>query len=215
MSVLVATIIARAAKTLIDDNMVGWSESELYDYYNAGAQAIVTAVPTSLTRREFVPLVAGPAQEIPDDGLSLVAIYYNEVSGQILNQVGLELQNQSDPRWPVTTPEVDAVEYMTDVRTPRLFFVNPPNDGTGSVLMAYSYSPAPVTEAQPTAVIPFTDIYQNPLWAFILALAYAKNSKRTDIAKSQYYLGLTNQFLGLRDTAKIAIAPKLDNAEPM
>lgn len=212
--VTIGTVIERVARTLIDENFVGWTQDELYDYYNMAAAAIVTAVPTSHTVVGPIPLVAGALQELPADGLSLMSIFYNAASKQAVNQVGLELQNQAARGWVGYTPETDVVEYMTDVRMPRRFFVNPPNDGNGSVVALYSAVPAQVEPADEDDPIPFTDIYQNPLWAATLAFAYAKNSKRQDVAKSQFYLQMANQMLGLREQSKIAVAPKLDNAEP-
>ena len=151
---------------------------------------------------------------LPASGVSLMSVFHNTVSKQAVNQVGLELQNQAARGWVGYTPETDVVEYMTDVRMPRRFFVNPPNNGAGNVTALYGAVPDQVTVANAADPIPFVDIYQNPLWAATLAFAYAKNSKRQDVAKSQFYLQMANQMLGLREQSKIAVAPKLDNAEP-
>lgn len=213
MAVLVTTIIERVAKTLIDDAMVGWTEAELYDYYNAGQSAISNAKPDAYTVQQLVSLTAGVVQETPSDCVSLLAIYYN-ASGLTINQVGLDLLNQANRLWPARTPDSEVEEFVVDQRNPRRFLVNPPNDGTGSVMMLYGADPPAAAVGSPSTVMALPDIYQNALWAFTLALAYAKNTKRQDLVKSNSYLALFNQFVGIRAASQIAQAPKLDNTEP-
>lgn len=212
MTVLVSTIIARVAKTLIDDNMVAWTEDELYDYFSAGQSAIVNAKPDAYTTQDFLSLVAGVVQTMPDDCVSLLAIYYNS-NGVTINQVGLDLLNQAMRTWPVRTPSDEVDEYIMDLRNPRRFMVNPPNDGTGSVLALYSTEPPAVTPGSPSQALVLPDNYQNALWAFTLSLAYAKNTKRQDLVKSSGYMQMFNQMVGLRAAAQATQAPKLDNAE--
>jgi hypothetical protein len=214
MAVLVRTIIERVAKTLIDDSMVGWTEAELYDYYNAAQAAVSNAKPDAYTKQELVPLVAGVVQETPADCVSLLNIYYNQ-SGAIINLVGLDLLNQANPNWPARTPDVDVEEFVIDQRNPRRYLVNPPNDGTGSVMMLYGADPPVAVPGSPSTVAALPDIYQNALWAFTLSLAYAKNSKRQDLVKANNYMQLFNQFVGIRAVAQVAQSPKLDNTEPL
>lgn len=213
MSVLVTTIIARVAKTLIDDGMVAWTDDELYDYYNAAQSAVVNAKPDAYTVQNLVGLSAGVVQETPSDCVSLLAIYYNG-NGATVNQVGLDLLNQANRNWPARTPDAIVDEYIIDQRNPRRYLVNPPNDGTGSLMILYGADPPPAAVGSPSTAMALPDIYQNALWAFTLSLAYAKNTKRQDLVKAGSYMQLFNQFVGIRATAQIAQAPKLDNAEP-
>jgi hypothetical protein len=163
---------------------------------------------------EPVGLVAGPVQLMPDDCISLLSIYYNVTSGEIINQVGLDLQNQSNRSWPATAQAEDVAEYMTDVRNPRRYLVYPPNDGTGSVMMLYGAEPPTLVAGAPSQTINIPDTYQNALWAYTCAMAYAKNTKRQDVAKSNTMMAMFNQFMGLRTAGQVAVAPKLDNSEP-
>lgn len=213
MSVLVTTIIERVAKTLIDDSMVGWTEAELYDYFNAGQSAVVNAKPDAYTKQELVALAAGVVQQTPADCVSLFAIYYNS-NGATVNQVGLDLLNQANRLWPARTPDAIVDEYIIDQRNPLRYLVNPPNDGTGEVMMLYGADPPAAAAGSPSTAMALPDIYQNALWAFTLSLAYAKNTKRQDLAKATSYMQLFNQFVGIRATAQVVQAPKLDNAEP-
>jgi hypothetical protein len=213
MTILVSTIIERVAKTLIDDNMIGWTEPELYDYFSAGQSAIVNAKNDAYTKQQLVALDAGVVQTTPDDCVSLLAIYYN-ANGVTVNQVGLDLLNQANRTWPARTPSAEVDEYIMDIRNPRRFLVNPPNTGAGSVMMLYSAEPPAVAPGSPSQALVLPDNYQNALWAFTLSLAYAKNSKRQDLVKSSGYMNMFNQMLGMRSGAQATQSPKLDNQEP-
>jgi hypothetical protein len=214
MALLSSVLIDRVRKTLVDPNGTGWSDDELYDYLSAAESAVCNVKPDAYTRQEAVTLIPGPVQVTPDDCISLLAIYYNAVSGEIINQVGLDLQNQANRSWPATTPAGEVQEYMTDVRNPRRYLVYPPNDGTGSVMMLYGAEPPALVAGAPSQTINVPDIFQNALWAYVCALAYAKNTKRQDVAKSNTMLGMFAQFMGLRSAGQVAVAPKLDNTEP-
>lgn len=213
MSVLVTTIIERVAKTLIDDAMVGWTDAELYDYYNAGQSAVLNAKPDAYTKQQLVSLSAGVVQETPSDCVSLLAIYYNG-NGAAINEVGLDLLNQANRNWPARTPNAVVDEVVVDKRNPRRFLVNPPNTGTGSVMMLYGADPPRASPNSPSTAMALPDIYENALWAFTLSLAYAKNTKRQDLVKAGSYMQLFNQFVGVRAAAQTALAPKLENQEP-
>jgi hypothetical protein len=213
MAILVSTLIARVAKTLLDDSMVGWSEDELYDYFNAAQSAVVNAKPDAHTTLDSIPLAAGVLQQMPGDCVSILAIYHN-TTGEIVNQVGRDLLNQSNKRWPQRTQEAVVEEYVVEQNDPTRFLVNPPNDGTGSLEILYGSEPPAVAPGSPSDVMALPDTYQNAVWAYVLALAYAKNSKRQDLGKSGQYLGMFREFVGMRAVAQSAQSPKLDNTEP-
>lgn len=213
MTLLSSVVIDRVRKTLVDPNAVGWSDDELYDYLTAAESAVCNAKPDAYTKVEGLPMVAGPIQAIPSDGISLLALYYNVADGSIVTQVGLELQNQSNRTWPAAAPQAEVEEYMTDVRMPRRFLVYPPNDGTGEVLGLYGAEPPALVAGAPSQTINVPDTYQNALWAYVCALAYAKNTKRQDVVKSNNMMQLFGQFLGVRTAGQRAVAPILDNTE--
>ncbi len=214
MTLLASVITDRVRKTLVDPNGTGWSDAELLDYLSAAESAVCNAKPDAYTRMEAVPLVAGPVQTMPEDCISLLAIYYNVSDGSIINQVGLDLQNQANRTWPGAPQDTHVEEYMTDERNPRRYLVYPPNNGSGSGMMLWGAEPPAFQDGAPSQTLHVPDVYQNALWAYTCAMAYAKNTKRADVAKSNNMLALFNQYLGLKASAQKTAAPKLDNTEP-
>lgn len=213
MALLASVIINRVRTTLVDPNGVGWTDAELYDYLSAAESAVCNAKPDAYTKMEALPMVAGPVQALPEDGISLLALYYNIGDGSIVTQVGLELQNQANRTWPATAQQANVEEVMTDVRMPRRFLVYPPNDGTGSVMGLYGAEPPALVDGAPSQTININDTYQNALWAYTCAMAYAKNTKRQDVVKSNNMMQMFGQYLGLRTAGQQMVAPKLDNEE--
>lgn len=214
MTLLASVIIDRVRKTLVDPNGTGWTDAELYDYLSAAESAVCNLKPDAYTRMEPVALVSGPVQTMPDDCISLLAIYYNTSDGSIINQVGLDLQNQANRRWAGAAAQTEVEEYMTDERNPRRYLVYPPNDGAGEVMMLWGAEPPPIEAGSLSQVLHVPDVYQNALWAYTCAMAYAKNTKRADVAKSNNMMGLFTQFVGLKAAGQKMVAPKLDNTEP-
>lgn len=213
-TLLASAIVARVRLTLVDPNAVGWSDAELYDYLSAAQSAICNAKPDAHTKLEAVDLVAGVVQTLPEDGISLLNVYYNEASGQVATIVGLDLQNAADPRWPLNAQVTDVAEVMVDERTPTRFLVNPPNDGAGRLVVLYGAEPPVLVDGAPSQTISVKDSYQNALWAYTCGLAYAKNTKRQDVTKSNNMMAMFGQMLGLRTAGQRAVAAKLDNVEP-
>lgn len=213
-TLLASVIIDRVRATLVDPNGVGWSDDELYDYLSAAESAVCNAKPDAYTKLESVGLVAGPVQSLPDDAIQLFAVYYNTSDGSVINQVGIDLLNRATPAWPGSVMADIVEEYMTDERRPSGFLVNPPNDGTGAVMAFYGAEPPAFAVGSPSQVIHVKDSHQTALWAYTCSLAYAKNTKRADVVKSNNMMAMFNQLLGLRAAGQKASAPKLDNTEP-
>lgn len=214
MTLLASVIIDRVRSTLVDPNGVGWTDAELYDYLSAAESAICNAKPDAYTRLEAVSLVAGAAQTLPDDAIQLFAVYWNVADGSAINQVGQDLLNRATPTWAGAAQQDIVEEYMTDERMPARFFVNPPNDGAGQVMALYGAEPPPFVVGSLSQTIHVKDSYQTALWAYVCALAYAKNTKRADVVKSNNMLSMFNQLLGLKAAGQMKNKPKLDNTEP-
>lgn len=214
MTLLASVIVNRVRNTLVDPNGTGWDDAELYDYLSAAESAVCNAKPDAYTVMDDLPLTAGVVQALPADAIQLFSLYFNTVSGAICTQVGVELQNQANRAWPANPMQADVEEYMTDARNPRRFLVNPPNDGTGTVMAFYGAEPPPFDSAAPSQALNIPDTYQTALWAYVCALAYAKNTKRQDVVKSNAMLGLFNQLLGLRTVGQQVTQPVLSNTEP-
>lgn len=208
MAVSVETVINNVARTLLDTAFRTWSRAEHVANLNIAQRLIcgdykLDAYP----KREFVTLVAGIAQDLPTDGTALIEITDNEDSGRSVTQTDLAILQEENRFWPAATQQAEVENYAADPRTPRKFYVFPPNDGTGSVRITYGAIPPELTGSSGENIA-LSDAYQYPIERIMLSLAFAKNSVRQDLSKSQAFINEARLALGLKSQGQVAVAPK-------
>lgn len=208
MPITVETLLGSVSETLLDTARRTWDLPELVGYLNEALRATSFVKPDMHTVQDFVTLAAGIAQALPEGGVALIDISDNEVSGRAVTQTDLSLLQEENRFWPAATREVDAENYAADPRTPRRFYVFPPNDGTGSVRITYGAVPDTLTGSSGEE-IPVPSSYQAALTDYVLAKCYAKNSKKQDLTKSSTYMQQWGALLGLKSQGQVAIAPKV------
>lgn len=192
MSVLASSIISRVRTQLIDNGSTyRWTDTELLQWLSDGQRTIVAAVPAAAPKVVTKSLVAGTRQSIPSDGYMLLKVYRNLPAGgaagapcQMIDRDVLDRQNQT---WHSTTPTSAVKVWMYDTIDPAGFYVYPPNDGTGSVEILYSYMPPDI--ASLTSTLDVRDIYQTPLFDYVM---YRAHSKDSDFAAG---LGLATSYM--------------------
>ena len=188
MGVLAGAIIADVRSTLLDPSPgTAWTDTELYSYLSAGLLAAANIKRDLYPRIGTCPLIAGSIQLLSQltngDGLQLMAIYFNTTSGNAITEGALQLLNQMVPAWRAAANQaVDVTEYFDDARSPLVFHVTPPNNGSGNVTMLYGAVPPVVATSTDPINVP--DVYRQALWAFTCASAFAKNSRRQDLVKA-------------------------------
>ena len=208
MAVSVDTILGSVSTTLLDTARRTWSRPELLGYLNEALRATAFVKPDMYSVRDFVTLVAGIAQDLPADGVALLDATDNEATGRTVTQTDLALLQEENRFWPAATQQAEVENYAADPRTPRRYYVCPPNDGTGRLRVTYGAVPPTLTGSSGED-IPVPDSYQNALTNFVLAKAYAKNSKKQDLTKTSAYTNEWRLALGLKSQAQVAVAPKV------
>lgn len=208
MAVSVETVINNVARTLLDTAFRTWTRAEHVDNLNAAQRLLcgdykLDAYP----KREFVTLVAGIAQDLPAEGTALIDITDNAASGRSVTQTDLAILQEENRFWPAATQQTEVENFAADPRTPRKFYVFPPNNGNGSVRVTYGAIPDALTGSSGEN-ISLSDAYQYPLERIMLSLAYAKNSVRQDLTKSQAFMNEARLALGLKSQGQVAVAPK-------
>lgn len=208
MAVSVETVINNVARTLLDTAFRTWSRAEHVANLNIAQRLIcgdykLDAYP----KREFVTMVAGIAQDLPADGTALIEITDNEASGRSVTQTDLAILQEENRFWPAATQQTEVENYAADPRTPRKFYVFPPNDGSGSVRITYGAIPPELTGSSGENIA-LSDAYQYPIERIMLSLAFAKNSVRQDLSKSQAFINEARLALGLKSQGQVAVAPK-------
>lgn len=208
MAVSVDTIIDNVARTLLDTAFRTWKRPEHVANLNIAQRLIcgdykLDAYP----KREFVTLTAGIAQDLPADGTALIDITDNAVSGRSVTQTDLAILQEENRFWPAATQQTGVENYAADPRTPRKFYVFPPNNGAGSVRVTYGAIPPELTGSSGESIA-LSDAYQYPIERIMLSLAFAKNSVRQDLSKSQAFMNEARLALGLKSQGQVAVAPK-------
>lgn len=197
MAILASVITQRASRTLLDEARVAWSAAELLDYLNAAQRAVCLVRPDAYTKVAQVSLVAGTAQSLPADANVLLRVMYNG-NGVSVRHVGVDAMSAAS-NWASASASPIVKEWHADSRDRTRFFVSPPNDGTGSLVCFYAaYPPVLASEA---SAIALPDVYDTPLWAYVCSMAYAKNSRRQDLAKSN---AMMQTFMALVTGAQVA-----------
>lgn len=213
-------ILDRVEETLLDADNVRWSRLELAGYLAAGIRCIIGLRPDAgATHTEFA-CAAGTKQVIPGGHLQLIDVVRNlGGSKRAVTQVERSALDSADPDWHDATPASAIEHYIADKRDPKVFYVSPPAIAGTVIDLVTSALPAfdigdDGTGADLDAPIPIDDLYDNPLHHFVVAYAYAKNTKRQDLVKAQTYFELFNQLLGLKRQVALSVAPFLRDQKP-
>lgn len=203
-TILASAIIDRAEKTLLDESNVQWSAAELLDYLNAGVAAVVAVKPDVYVLNAAFTMAAGAKQVVPAGGLQVLDVVRNTSSKKAIRFIDRSFLDQMDPDWQATTGS-NVLHYTSDSRDPKTFYVYPgPAGGAAQVDLVYAAVPAAITSG---TAIPLDDIYQNALYNFILAHAYAKNAKRGDTAKYDSYMQRFYNEIGTRSPVQAQASP--------
>lgn len=207
--ILAQIIIDEAATLLLDKAHRTWSLADLLLYYNEALRATAFVKPDMYTVDNFLTPAPGVQQNLPSDGIALLDITEN-AGGRVVTQVDEGLLEEANRFFPRATPQAEVEHFTADPRAPRRYRVFPPNDGTGSVRVLYGAVPPQAN--YDTEELPVPDSFQTVLLDFMLSRAYAKNSKRQDLAKASYYRQNWAAALGLKAQAQVAVAPHVSQS---
>lgn len=153
-TILVNSILERAATIVQDETGTRWPESELLKWLNDGQREIVLLKPDAYAQNESVALVAGTKQSIPAAGLSLIDVVRNmgtngSTPGRAARLIRRKILDEQLPDWHSETAQDEIKHFCFDDRDPKRFYVYPPSDGTSQVEVVFSS--APVDVAIPTS----------------------------------------------------------------
>ncbi len=213
-------IIKRAARILQDPDYVRWTKEEMLVWLSEG-QVAIARVPGTYTKFAVVELKEGARQALPSDAWGLLTITHNvDEDGSPLKAVRLVTRSLLDcyePNWH-GAPERQIVEnFVYDDRSPREFYVYPPNDGYGRVEISYMAIPKELTAETDETVLDET--FDPALLSYVL---YRANSKDSDYAPgltqaSSYFQSYTQELTNAMQargasTPNAALVPGAANA---
>lgn len=191
---------------LLDQAAVTWSDAALLRCLTAAQREVAVLRPESYTVSNFIPLVAGIAQQLPADGTGFISADLNAVSKRRATMVDRELLDEVSRFWAAATPERDVRHWTADPRDPRRFDVYPPNDGTGSLSTLYHAAPPELASMASSIALP--DSFEPALTLLTMAACYEATTRRQDVAKAAQLRAEARNLLGVSAQTQAAIAPR-------
>lgn len=211
MAFTVGDVVSSARHTLLDALGTAWTDSELIEYVNEALEATSAVKPDMHVVRGNIEMVEGALQQLPEGGVSLIDVFENAYSGGLVTLVDKSLLEECNRFLTPADRDREVEHFTADPRDPTRFAVTPPNDGTGEVRAVYGAVHPAVTDL--VDALDANNVYKPALIDYVLHRAYAKNSKRQDLTKSDYHKKQWGQALGLKSQSQAAIAPKVSVSE--
>lgn len=170
-------LINKCSVTLKDPEFVRWTKDELLSYLDE-AQREIARTPGANVKTVMHSLVEGTKQAMPDDAYAMLTITRNwsECDNPTLpvRITTRALLDSFNPFWHMDPCTAVVENYVYDDRTPREFFVYPPNDGYGTVELMYCAIPEKLTSI--TDSLELREEFEVPLMMYTLYRAYTKDS---------------------------------------
>lgn len=185
-----------------DPGGLQWLDAELLAWLNEGALEIIRIRPEASSVTVAGALTAGTQQALPADGMTMLTVDYNGTSatpGRVCKLINRRQLDATMPDWHTQSRKKEVVWVMVSEANPQVFWVYPPNDGTGQ--MTYTYSKYPANVGALTALIPVSNTFLAPLVDYICFRAYqkqleSKESQGRAVEHRQLFenaMGLTNK----------------------
>lgn len=172
------TDIFRRVRLLIQDGAgVRWSNEELLLWLNDAQRELLVFKPDANAVSASFVCAAGTRQTLPAGGVQLLDIPCN-TGGRVVRRVQRSVLDAERPDWHAETGATAVRWFCYDARTPQVFYVSPPSDGTASVELLYGAVP-PTVKLDDNIGLP--DIYVGALVDYVCYRAYAKDA---DFAQS-------------------------------
>ena len=182
---IASDITLEVSRQLNDNDRITWPEAALHEYLTTAEEMIVSIRPDTYSSVEVMLMVAGIKQSIPATALRLLDVKRNMGSdGLTPGRMVLVTDNDSldlfESSWGTQAQVAAIYNFIYDEKTPEVFYVDPPSDGTGYLEVSVSQTPPVVTSENQTLVL--KDIYRNALIQWCMFRAY---SIEVDSASSQ------------------------------
>lgn len=196
-----------------------WPTSELLLWITDAQREAVIVAPNVGNTTTSVPLVAGTRQTLTTqvDAWLLLSIRRNLTStgagGRAVRQTTAAILDAFNPNWHTDVASPVVQNYIFDVEDKKVFYVYPPNDGTGFVEANVAASPAPVTTL--TQVLTLDDVYLGALASYVCYRALMKDAEYAGgMSLAQGYYSQFYQSMTAQSTAAKTDSPNTSFATP-
>lgn len=214
MTVAASLILARVRRQLIDEAVVQhWTDAELLGWISDGQRTIVAMDPSYGETTEVFELAEGTKQNLSPDTHQLLDIQRNmgadgDTPGRTVRVVSREVLDTLNADWH-SAPHTSVVEnFIYDPQRPTIFYVYPPNNGTGTIELSRAKVPAELTNG--SSVIEVNDLCQTALFDYTMFRAHQKDSDYSaGEGKAQVYLSLFMAFMTQQGTGALDESPNV------
>lgn len=225
-SIVGLEIIEQVAKDLLDPDGKRWTLDDLAGYLNSAQREIVILKPAANVSVRSIKLVPGVTrQTLPPDALALIDITMNmgddgAKPGSPVTVVEREELDSLAPRWHAETATASEIDHYTyDARSPKTFYVYRKLFAPRWVEAHMSTAPEKVLvkgvgQSDVNTVITLDDIYETPIFDFMLMRAHAKDTDARNDAESDRAYRRFLQRLGLKVQVDKTMDPNR-NAPPV
>lgn len=174
--ILANDVIERANDILNDVLSQRWPDQTLLQYLGDAQRAVVTKRPDASVVNGTMACAAGAKQVLPPEGLRLIKVMANTVSGRPITLIDVDILNEQVPNWRRTQTATTAIEhYVYDDRDPKHFYVYPTPIDKLEIDLVYSVPPAsPSDKGSPITI---DDIYFNALVEYVLYRAFQRDTE--------------------------------------
>jgi len=176
MTITAQQIINRVQEILIDETNLKFDTDELLLWSSdAQRQVVLAHPPAGATVATFAVTQDQSMQALPAGGISVLDVICNGTEaapGDVITVAPRGVLNAKARDWTQSTAAAVIQHFALDDRFPTKFFVYP-RPATGfNILIAYSLSPAELTDVTDPLTIP--DIYAGPILDWVMYRALSK-----------------------------------------
>lgn len=209
MPIRAGDIIERASIILNDEDVVRWTNKELFAWLNDGACELVIRRPAAHAIASAITLAAGTFQNLPDGALQLLDVIRNVKAdgsaGRPVRRIDRLLLDDSTPTWQ-EMKQADAVRhYMFDEASPLTFYVYPPVKAGTKVDALHSSAPAVVATVDDQ--LDLDRAYIGPLVSYVLYRAFSKDSEASNGNVANLHFQAFTESLDVRNGVTNAASP--------
>jgi hypothetical protein len=209
-TILASAIISKCRIVLNDPNAVRWADNELLGWLNLGQTVLAGIKPDASATVASAQLVAGTKQTVPTAAVRPPTLRRNmgangSTPGPAIEYVSLDHLDAFIPNWHTSATSGTVKAYALDERTPRVFYVYPPQPATPHYV-EMSYPTIPAALANTSTAISVGDEYEPLLIDYILYKAFAKDAEEGNAQRAEMHRAAFFGQLGVKASSDAAVS---------
>lgn len=201
-----SVVLSRVRSTLQDEGATKrWPDDDLLLFLSDAQRELVILKPSANAVTVEHQCDAGTRQEIPADGVSVIAVN-RAVGGLAVRRGDRVVLDAVRPQWHTDTANAQPDEWLFDDRDPKTFWLNPGQpDPAGSVELVYGASPAELDAT--TDELSVSDVWMPALSYYVVGRALTQERSEQQVMKAVGYMDMFRATVEGRRAAKSLLHP--------